>query len=71
MFRTLLKSRIHRVAVTHGELHYEGSCAIDDIIAALAQVHEEQVPTHRPKLVFVDEANRRLAARNFIPVQQS
>ena len=24
MFRTLLKSKIHRVAVTHCELHYEG-----------------------------------------------
>ena len=30
MFRTLLKSKIHRVAVTHCELHYEGSCAIDE-----------------------------------------
>ncbi|MFP5445674.1 MAG: aspartate 1-decarboxylase, partial [Betaproteobacteria bacterium] len=26
MFRTLLKSKIHRVAVTQCELHYEGSC---------------------------------------------
>ena len=30
MFRTLLKSKIHRVAVTQCELHYEGSCAIDE-----------------------------------------
>jgi aspartate 1-decarboxylase len=118
MFRTLLKSKIHRVAVTQCELHYEGSCAIDEnlleaagiveneqihvwnidngerfvtyaikgqrgtgmisvngsaarraavgdliIIAAFAQVHEDQVPAHKPKLVFVDEANRQLAAR--------
>jgi len=26
---TLLKSKIHRVTVTHAELDYEGSCAID------------------------------------------
>ena len=30
MFRTLLKSKIHRVKTTHCELHYEGSCAIDE-----------------------------------------
>ncbi|HSV79481.1 MAG TPA: aspartate 1-decarboxylase [Ramlibacter sp.] len=125
MFRTLLKSKIHRVAVTQCELHYEGSCAIDEnlleaagiveneqihiwnidngerfvtyaikgqrgtgmisvngsaarraavgdliIIAAFAQVHEDQVPGHKPKLVFVDEANRQLSARDFVPVQQ-
>ena len=34
MFRTLLKSKIHRAAVTHCELHYEGSCraAVADLI---------------------------------------
>lgn len=126
MFRTLLKSKIHRVAVTHCELHYEGSCAIDEnlleaagiveneqihvwnidngerfvtyaikgqrgtgmvsvngsaarraavgdliIIAAFAQVHEQQVSAHAPKLVFVDEANRQVGARSFVPVQQA
>ena len=30
MQRNMLKSKIHRVAVTHCELHYEGSCAIDE-----------------------------------------
>jgi aspartate 1-decarboxylase len=125
VFRTLLKSKIHRVAVTHCELHYEGSCAIDEnlleaagiveneqihlwnidngerfvtyaikgqrgsgmisvngsaarraavgdlvIIAAFAQVHEEQVPSHKPQLVFVDEANRQVGARDCVPVQQ-
>ena len=25
----MLKSKLHRVNVTHSELHYEGSCAID------------------------------------------
>ncbi|MCC6879973.1 MAG: aspartate 1-decarboxylase, partial [Rhodocyclaceae bacterium] len=27
MQRTMLKSKLHRVTVTHSELHYEGSCA--------------------------------------------
>ncbi|HET9699327.1 MAG TPA: aspartate 1-decarboxylase, partial [Burkholderiales bacterium] len=30
MQRTMLQAKIHRVRVTHSELHYEGSCAIDD-----------------------------------------
>jgi aspartate 1-decarboxylase len=109
MFRTLLKSKIHRARVTHCELNYEGSCAIDEdlldaaniaeneqvhiwninngerfityairaergsriisvngsaarraavgdlvIIAAFAQVHEDQVKGFAPKLVFVN-----------------
>ncbi|MES2999362.1 MAG: aspartate 1-decarboxylase [Pseudomonadota bacterium] len=125
MFRTLLKSKIHRVAVTQCELHYEGSCAIDEnlleaadiaeneqvhiwninngerfvtyairgqrgsgmisvngsaarraavgdliIIASFAQVHEDQLAGHKPKLVFVDEANRRIGARDHVPTQQ-
>ncbi|PXW93270.1 L-aspartate 1-decarboxylase [Sphaerotilus hippei] len=113
MFRTLLKSKIHRATVTHCELHYEGSCGIDEdlmdaanlceneqihiwninngerfvtyaikaprgsgifslngsaarrasvgdliIIAAFGQVHEDQVGAFKPRLVFMDEANR-------------
>ncbi|WP_077000461.1 aspartate 1-decarboxylase [Variovorax sp. KK3] len=124
MFRTLLKSKIHRVAVTDCELHYEGSCAIDEdlldaagmaeneqvhiwninngerfvtyairgergtgiisingsaarraavgdliIIAAFGLVPEDQVQAHRPKLVFVDHANRIQEERADIPVQ--
>ena len=113
LFRTLHSAKIHRATVTHCELHYEGSCAIDEdlldaaglveneqihvwnvdngerlvtyairaprgsgivslngsaarraavgdlvIVAAFSQVHETNVATHVPKLVFVDEANR-------------
>lgn len=113
MFRTLLKSKIHRAIVTHCELHYEGSCGIPEdlmeaanlceneqihiwnvnngerfvtyvikaprgsgiislngsaarrasvgdvvIIAAFAQVHEDQIAQHQPRLVFMDEQNR-------------
>ena len=126
MFRTLLKSKIHRVAATQCELHYEGSCAIDEdlldaansveneqvhiwninngerfvtyaikgergtgmisvngsaarrasvgdllIIASFAQVHEDQIATHKPQLVFVDAHNRATSARDHVPVQQS
>ena len=30
MLRTMLQAKLHRVRVTQSELHYEGSCAIDD-----------------------------------------
>lgn len=124
MFRTLLKSKIHRVAVTDCELHYEGSCAIDEdlldaanmaeneqvhiwninngerfvtyairgergsgiisvngsaarrasvgdliIIAAFGLVPEEQVANYKPRLVFVDDANRIKEERSHVPVQ--
>jgi aspartate 1-decarboxylase len=124
MFRTLLKSKIHRVAVTHCELHYEGSCAIDEnlldaaniceneqihiwninngerfvtyaikgergsgmisvngsaarrastgdliIIAAFAQVHNDQVAAHQPQLVFVDDHNRQTELRHKVATQ--
>ena len=124
MFRTLLKSKIHRATVTDCELHYEGSCAIDEdlldaaglaeneqihiwnvnngerfvtyairgqrasgiislngsaarrasvgdlvIIAAFGLVPEDQVTGYRPKLVFVDAANRIKEERAHIPVQ--
>ena len=124
MFRTLLKSKIHRVAVTHCELHYEGSCAIDEdlldaanlveneqihiwninngerfityaikgergsgmisvngsaarraavgdliIIAAFAQVHNDQVAGHEPQLVFVDDKNQQTELRHQVPTQ--
>ena len=125
MFRTLLKSKIHRVAVTHCELHYEGSCAIDEdlldaaniaeneqihiwnvnngerfvtyaikgergsgmisvngsaarcavvgdlvIIAAFAQVHNDQLAGHEPQLVFVDDKNKQIELRHKVPTQR-
>ena len=42
MIRTLLKSKIHRVAVTHCELHYEGSCAIDENLMEAANIVENE-----------------------------
>lgn len=125
MFRTLLKSKIHRVKTTHAELHYEGSCAIDEdlldasgiveneqihiwnvdngerfvtyaikgqrgtgmisvngsaarraavgdllIIAAFAQMHEDQIAQHKPKLVFVNDQNQQVELRDKVAVQQ-
>lgn len=42
MQRTMLKSKLHRVTVTQAELHYEGSCAIDDHLMAAADIREYQ-----------------------------
>jgi len=119
MFRTFLNGKIHRATVTHCELHYEGSCAIDlnlleasgireneqihiwniangerfityainaprgsgvislngsaarrasvgdlVIIAAFGLVPEDKVDSLKPKLVFVDAANRMVELRH-------
>jgi len=42
MQRTMLKSKLHRVRVTHSELHYEGSCAIDEDLLDAADIREYQ-----------------------------
>ena len=42
MFRTLLKSKIHRATVTHCELNYEGSCAIDEDLLDAANLGENE-----------------------------
>ncbi len=40
MQKTMLKSKLHRVHVTHSELHYEGSCAIDEALLDAANIRE-------------------------------
>ncbi|HEY6898086.1 MAG TPA: aspartate 1-decarboxylase [Rhodocyclaceae bacterium] len=42
MQRTMLKSKLHRVTVTQSELHYEGSCAIDEDLLDAADIKEYQ-----------------------------
>ena len=42
MQRMMLKSKLHRVTVTDAELHYEGSCAIDETLLAAADIKEYQ-----------------------------
>ena len=44
MQQTLLKAKLHRACVTHAELEYEGSCAIDEDLLKAAGIHEyEQI----------------------------
>jgi len=44
MYRTMLKSKLHRVTVTHSELDYEGSCAIDENLLEAGEIFEyEQI----------------------------
>jgi aspartate 1-decarboxylase len=42
MQRIMLKAKLHRVHTTHSELHYEGSCAIDDDLLDAADIKEYQ-----------------------------
>jgi len=43
MILTLLKSKLHQACITHAELHYEGSCAIDEDLLEMADIlpHEQ------------------------------
>lgn len=44
MHTTMLKAKLHRATVTHSELEYEGSCAIDGILLDASGIHEyEQI----------------------------
>ncbi|WP_445167331.1 aspartate 1-decarboxylase [Mycolicibacterium sp. Dal123E01] len=44
MFRTMLKSKIHRATVTHADLHYVGSVTVDaDLMEAADLLEGEQV----------------------------
>ena len=42
MLLTLLKAKIHRASVTHAELHYEGSCAIDSRLLEISGIRENE-----------------------------
>lgn len=44
MHTTMLKAKLHRATVTHSELEYEGSCAIDGTLLDASGIHEyEQI----------------------------
>jgi len=44
MQMTMLKCKLHRACVTHSEVEYEGSCAIDGRLLEAAGIHEyEQI----------------------------
>lgn len=38
----MLKAKIHRATVTHCELNYEGSCAIDHQLLTLSGIYEHE-----------------------------
>jgi aspartate 1-decarboxylase len=42
MIRTLLQAKLHRVCVTHANLHYEGSCGIDELLLEVSGLREFQ-----------------------------
>ncbi len=45
--RTVLKGMLHRVTTTQSELHYEGSCAIDEALLLAVGIREyEQIEIH-------------------------
>lgn len=121
---TMLKGKLHKATVTHSELEYEGSCAIDGrlleaagireyeqiqiynlangerfttyairaaegsgvisvngaaahkarpgdrvIVCAYAQLDAEELAAFRPRLVYLDRANRVTRTDDRIPVQ--
>ncbi|MFO8024970.1 aspartate 1-decarboxylase [Thiohalophilus sp.] len=44
MITTMLKAKLHRARVTHSELEYEGSCAIDGKLLEISGIREyEQI----------------------------
>jgi aspartate 1-decarboxylase len=42
MLRTMLQAKLHRVKVTQADLHYEGSCGIDEVLLDLSGLREYQ-----------------------------
>lgn len=42
MYTTMLQAKLHRARVTHSELEYEGSCAIDGKLLDTAGIREYQ-----------------------------
>lgn len=47
MLRTMLKAKLHQARVTHAELEYEGSCAIDGALLDAAGILEyEQIQVY-------------------------
>ena len=54
MQRTMLHSKIHRATVTHAELHYEGSCAIDGHLLDLSGIREYE----RIEIYNIDNGER-------------
>jgi len=54
MTLTMLKSKLHRVTTTHAELHYEGSCAIDEGLMQEANI----LPFEQLHIYNIDNGER-------------
>jgi len=42
MLLTMLQAKLHRVRVTHADLHYEGSCGIDEALLEASGIRQFQ-----------------------------
>ena len=42
MTKTMLQAKLHRVRVTEADLHYEGSCGIDEVLLEASGIREFQ-----------------------------
>ena len=42
MMKTMLQAKLHRVRVTEADLHYEGSCGIDELLLETSGIREFQ-----------------------------
>jgi aspartate 1-decarboxylase len=42
MLMSMLQAKLHRVRVTHSNLHYEGSCGIDEALLEASGIREFQ-----------------------------
>lgn len=54
MFITLLKGKLHKAHVTHCELEYEGSCAIDTLLLKAAGI----LPYEQIQIYNIDNGER-------------
>jgi len=54
MYRTLLKSKVHRIKITGADLHYEGSLTLDEGIMEAANL----VPFEKIEVYNVDNGQR-------------
>lgn len=43
MMVTMLKAKLHQARVTHADLEYEGSCAVDAALLEAAGIHEYEM----------------------------
>jgi aspartate 1-decarboxylase len=67
---TLLKCKLHRACVTHAELDYEGSCAIDEDLLRLVGIREyEQIQIYNAPIAdrSTPSPTGRMAGRRLIP----